>query len=162
VITKHKIITKETLKRKLPQLRRQRKVIAFTNGCFDLIHYGHISYLQDAKQKNRILIVGLNSDASVRKIKGSKRPIIGQSQRAAVLASLACVDYVVIFGESTPEKLIAAIKPDVLIKGADWKGKKVAGSRVVRSYGGKVQYIKYISSCSTTKLIKVIFQKCKR
>ena len=146
-----KIVSQKTLKKKITGLRKQKKTVAFTNGCFDILHLGHVLYLQRAK-KNRILIVGLNSDRSVRKIKGPRRPILPEKARAALLASLECVDYVTLFNEETPAKLIAALKPDVLIKGADWKGKEVAGSESVR----KVEYIKYIDGCSTSHIIKKI------
>ena len=154
--SQQKIVSLETLKRKIALHRRQGKQIAFTNGCFDILHRGHISYLEAAKKKSRILIIGLNSDDSIQKIKGPKRPIIGQKERAGVLAALGCVDYVVIFNEETPYRLISAVKPDVLIKGADWKGKEVVGSQVVKSYGGEVEYISYVPGSSTTKIIEKI------
>src|SRR5208283_379843 len=128
-INKH--LTLPRLLKKLPALRRQGKTIAFTNGCFDLMHIGHVKYLEDASKGSRILIVGLNSDTSTRLIKGPHRPIITQNSRAAVLAALESVDFVVIFNEDTPYKTIAAIKPDILIKGADWKGKSVIGEDLV-------------------------------
>lgn len=155
-----KILKLETLKRKIAQLRKKGKQIAFTNGCFDILHYGHVSYLEEVKKKDRILIVGLNSDSSIRKIKGAKRPIIKQDQRAALLAALSCVDYVTIFNEETPLKTITVLKPDVLIKGADWKTKGVVGADVVKSNGGRVEFIKYISNLSTTGIIKKIKEKC--
>ena len=158
--SQQKIVSLETLKRKLAAARRNGKVIAFTNGCFDILHRGHVSYLEAAKKKNRILIVGLNSDSSIQSIKGSKRPIIGQKERASVLAALACVDYVVLFNEDTPYRLIKAIKPDVLIKGADWKGKDVAGSDVVLQNGGRVELVKHLTQYSTTKIIETIKEKC--
>ena len=154
--TQSKITKLEDLKRKVAQQRRKGKKIAFTNGCFDLLHLGHVSYLQEAKKANRILIVGLNSDQSIRKIKGPKRPIVGEKERAPVLAALACVDFVIIFREETPEKLIKNLRPDILIKGADWKGKNVVGGEFIQSYGGKVEYIKYIPQCSTTNMIEKI------
>lgn len=148
---RHKIVSRKTLKNIIARLRRQGKTIAFTNGCFDILHLGHVLYLQQAK-KNRVLIVGLNSDKSVRKIKGPRRPILPEKARAVLLASLEDVDYVTIFNEDTPAKLIAALKPDVLIKGADWKGKEVAGSEIVK----KVEYIKYVDGYSTSNIIKKI------
>ncbi len=148
---RQKIVSQGTLKRKIAALRKQGNKIAFTNGCFDILHLGHVLYLQKAK-KNRVLVIGLNSDKSVHKIKGPRRPILPQKARAILLASLECVDYVTIFNEDTPAKLIAALKPDVLIKGADWKGKEVAGSEVVK----KVEYIKYIDGYSTSNIIKKI------
>lgn len=149
---KNKILSLASLLKKLPALRRAGKVIAFTNGCFDLMHLGHVRYLEDAAAKGRVLIVGLNSDRSTRRIKGPSRPIMGQKSRAAVLAALESVDYVVIFNEATPYKTIAAIKPDILIKGADWKGKTVVGQDLVK----KVEFIKYIQGFSTTGIIEKI------
>ena len=147
-----KIISLQSLKRKLIVLRRAGKTIAFTNGCFDLMHLGHVNYLQAAKNKDRILIVGLNSDKSIRSIKDPSRPICPQKSRAAVLAALQSVDFVVLFDEDTPYKLIQAVKPDILIKGADYKGKKVVGSDIA----GKVELVKYIKGFSTTNIIKKI------
>jgi len=150
-----KIISPQTLKKKLTSLRHAGKTIAFTNGCFDLMHLGHVQYLQSAKAKNRILIVGLNSDQSIRRIKGPSRPICPQKSRAAVLAALECVDYVVIFNEETPYQLIQNLKPDVLIKGADWKGKEIVGADLVK----KVELIKYVAGFSTTNIIQRILGK---
>ncbi len=159
--TLSKVIKLPLLKKKLAVLRRQKRVIAFTNGCFDILHYGHVSYLESAKKKDRILIVGMNSDASVRSLdKGPERPIVPQDQRAAVLAGLACVDFVVIFDAPTPAGLIAALKPDVLIKGADWKGKQVAGADAVKANGGRVEFITYIDRLSTTNIIEKIRRQC--
>ena len=154
--TQIKIIKLETLKKKVCMLRKRKDKVAFTNGCFDILHLGHVSYLQEAKKSADILIVALNSDRSVRKIKGPKRPIVRERSRAAVLAALACVDYVVLFDEETPLKLIEAVKPDILIKGADWKGKGAVGSGYVRTYGGKVKFIKFIKGLSSTGIINRI------
>ncbi len=158
--THKKIVGLKKLQRALIGLKRQGKRIAFTYGCFDILHFGHVQYLEKAKGRDRVLIIGLNSDRSVRKIKGPERPIVAQNARAAVLAALACVDYVTIFNEDTPQKLIAALKPDVLVKGADWKGKEVAGSDVVRKYGGKVEYARYVPRYSSTNIIEAVLQKC--
>jgi len=154
--TKSKIVQLRTFKKKISKFHRQRKKIAFTNGCFDVLHVGHISYLQAAKKVNRILIVGLNSDRSARKIKGVGRPIVKEQDRAIMLAALACVDYVIFFDEDTPLKLIEAIKPDILIKGADWKKKGAVGSDFVCKNGGKVEYIRYLPGCSSTNIIERI------
>lgn len=151
-----KILSAPALKRKIAGLRRKRKKIVFTNGCFDILHYGHISYLQKAKKNNRVLVVGLNSDASVRKIKGRGRPISKQRERAAVLAALECVDFVTIFNQDTPYNLIKKIVPDVLIKGADWKNKGVVGADIVKENGGRVELVRYLPNYSTTKIIKKI------
>lgn len=157
-----KVVKLSALKKKLAVLRRQKRVIAFTNGCFDILHYGHISYLEAAKKKDRVLIVGLNSDASVRSLeKGPERPVVPQEQRAAVLAGLACVDFVVVFDEPTPAALIVALRPDVLIKGADWKGKPVAGADSVKAHGGRVEFIRYIDRLSTTNIIEKIRRQCR-
>jgi D-beta-D-heptose 7-phosphate kinase/D-beta-D-heptose 1-phosphate adenosyltransferase len=147
-----KIIGIAALKKKLSVLRKAGKTIAFTNGCFDLMHLGHVTYLQKAKKGDRVLVVGLNSDRSTRRIKGPSRPIIGQKSRAAVLAALESVDFVVIFNENTPHELIKAVGPDVLVKGADWKGKKVVGADIAK----KVELIPYIKGFSTTQIIKKI------
>ncbi|MDP2938873.1 MAG: D-glycero-beta-D-manno-heptose 1-phosphate adenylyltransferase [Candidatus Omnitrophota bacterium] len=158
----NKIVNLVKLIRIVKHLRRQDKKIIFTNGCFDILHPGHISYLEEAKEKNGILVVGLNSDSSVRKIKGKSRPIISQLDRAKVLASVSCVDYIVIFNTATPLKLIRLIKPDVLVKGADWKGRVVVGESFVNSYGGRVRLVKYLKGYSTTKIINHILSLCKR
>jgi len=156
-----KVIKLSLLKKKLALLRRQKRVVAFTNGCFDILHYGHVSYLEAAKKKDRILIVGMNSDVSVRSLnKGIDRPIVPQDQRAAVLAGLACVDFVILFDEPTPAKLIGALQPDILIKGADWKGKEVAGADVVKANGGRVEFITYVQRLSTTNIIEKIRRSC--
>ena len=154
--TKSKIVKLPTLKKKIAQLRKRRRRIAFTNGCFDILHSGHISYLQKAKRANRILIVGLNSDRSVRKIKGPARPIMKEKERAFILSALQCVDYVTLFNEETPTKLIESLKPDILIKGADWKKKGIVGSESVRANGGVIEYINFISGYSSTDVIKRI------
>ncbi|MCK5214946.1 MAG: D-glycero-beta-D-manno-heptose 1-phosphate adenylyltransferase [Candidatus Omnitrophica bacterium] len=154
--SRRKVVTLSTLKRKLPALRKSGKEIAFTNGCFDIIHYGHVCYLQKAKKNERVLIIGLNSDISIRKIKGPSRPINKQNHRAGVLAALSCVDYIVLFDESTPYHLIKSVKPDVMIKGSDWKGKDVAGSDIVQGYGGNLELISFVPNCSTTKIIEKI------
>ncbi|MCK4881408.1 MAG: D-glycero-beta-D-manno-heptose 1-phosphate adenylyltransferase [Candidatus Omnitrophica bacterium] len=159
--TQSKIIKIPTLKKKIYALRKGRRKckIAFTNGCFDILHLGHVSYLEEAKRSADILVVGLNSDRSVRKIKGPKRPIVGERSRAGVLAALACVDHVVLFDEETPVKLIEAVKPDILIKGADWKGKGAVGSEIVRANGGKVKFIKFVKGVSSTNIINCIVKR---
>ncbi len=135
---------------------RKKKKIVFTNGCFDIIHYGHIQYLQKARAKGDILIVGLNSDKSVKRLKGTKRPINCQKDRAEILAEFISVNFIIIFNEDTPLDLIKTIKPDILIKGADWSNKPIVGSDVVESYGGKTLTIPYIKNRSTSGIIKKI------
>ena len=147
-----KIIGIAALKKKLSALRKAGRTIAFTNGCFDLMHLGHVTYLQKAKKGDRVLVVGLNSDQSTRRIKGPSRPVVPQRSRAAVLSALESVDFVVIFNEDTPEKIIKAIRPDILIKGGDWKGNQVIGADIAK----KVELIAYIKGFSTTQIIEKI------
>ena len=151
-----KIKTLSELTRILKKLKNKRKAVVFTNGCFDILHVGHVSYLEKARSTGDILIVGLNSDSSIRKLKGEKRPLVSQKNRARVLSALTSVDFIVIFSSLTPFNLIKAIKPDVLVKGGDWKVKDVIGSDIVKSYGGKVKSLPYIKGFSTKSLIKKI------
>lgn len=130
--------------------------LVFTNGCFDIIHRGHVEYLNQAKSLGKYLLVGLNSDESVRKIKGEGRPINIEADRAFVLSNLKCVDAVIVFNEDTPYNLIKAVRPDILVKGGDWKEDKIVGSDVVKNYGGKVYSLKYIDSYSTSNIIDKI------
>ncbi len=157
-----KIINLFNLQRMINNLKRRGKKIIFTNGCFDILHPGHVSYLEKAKEKNSILIIGLNSDSSVKKVKDKTRPINPEMDRARVLAGLAAVDYVVIFREPTPIKLIRTLKPDCLVKGADWKGKTVAGEEVLSGYGGRVKLVGYLKKYSTTKTIQRISRLCQK
>ncbi|MFH1407180.1 MAG: D-glycero-beta-D-manno-heptose 1-phosphate adenylyltransferase [Candidatus Omnitrophota bacterium] len=138
--------------------KRKSQTVVFTNGCFDILHYGHTEYLWRAKKLGTILIVALNSDASVKKIKGKTRPINKQFERARVLAALGFVDYVTIFNEATPLKVIKEIKPDILVKGGDWKKQNIVGAEFVNSYSGKVIALPYIKGYSTTLLL----EKCTR
>jgi D-beta-D-heptose 7-phosphate kinase/D-beta-D-heptose 1-phosphate adenosyltransferase len=142
--------------------REQNKKVVFTNGCFDLLHRGHIEYLKKAKRLGDILMVGLNSDSSVRKIKGQGRPIQKQADRAAILASLYFVDYVFIFNELTPFKLISKLIPDILVKGGDWKVKDIVGKDIVESHGGKVLSIKMIKGESTRNIIQTVLKRFRR
>jgi rfaE bifunctional protein nucleotidyltransferase chain/domain len=135
---------------------RGKKKIVFTNGCFDILHAGHADYLNKAKSLGDILVVGINSDASVRRIKGEKRPILPQQMRAYLLDNLKPVDYVVIFEEDTPLELIKAIKPDVLVKGADWDLERIVGADFVLSYGGRVERIPFSFDISTSKVVERI------
>ncbi|HBO84053.1 MAG: glycerol-3-phosphate cytidylyltransferase [Deltaproteobacteria bacterium GWC2_42_11] len=151
-----KVIIPSKLKTLLKRLRRQNKKIVFTNGCFDIIHAGHVRYLKGAKRLGDMLIVGLNSDSSVRKIKGDFRPLIHQKERAEVLSALEPVNYVVIFNETTPLKLIKNISPDVLVKGADWRGHEIVGSDYVKAAGGRIARIRLVKGRSTSSIIKKI------
>ena len=150
---KPKLIARREITRFCEKLRKRRKKLVFTNGVFDIIHMGHVSYLSRAKKLGDILIIGLNSDASVRRLKGRGRPLNRQSDRAGVLAALEVVDYVVVFSEDTPEKLIGQVRPDVLVKGADYKISEIVGAEFVRSYGGKVKRIRLLPGRSTSRLL---------
>ncbi|MEJ5172969.1 MAG: D-glycero-beta-D-manno-heptose 1-phosphate adenylyltransferase [Hydrogenothermaceae bacterium] len=138
------------------KLKKEGKKIVFTNGCFDIIHAGHVDYLQKAKSLGDFLIVGLNSDESVRRLKGDGRPVNPQEQRKRVLEALKPVDMVIIFEEDTPERLIKEIKPDVLVKGGDWKIENIVGADFVMSYGGKVYTIDFVYDTSTTKIVQKV------
>ena len=144
------------------KLKSAGKKIVFTNGVFDIIHRGHVEYLTAAKELGDILIVGMNSDKSVKIIKGDKRPIVSEENRAFVLSNLKPVDYVVIFNEDNPLELIRRILPDVLVKGADWEKDKIIGSDVVIANGGEVKTIKFVENNSSTNIIESVIEKyCK-
>jgi D-beta-D-heptose 7-phosphate kinase/D-beta-D-heptose 1-phosphate adenosyltransferase len=131
--------------------------VVFTNGCFDLVHAGHVRYLRDARAFGDLLVVGLNSDASVRRLgKGPERPILGEGERAEILAALESVDYVTLFDEDTPLELVRALRPDVLVKGGDWAPDEVAGADVVRESGGRVEIVRYHPGLSTTEIVRRI------
>ena len=153
-----KILKLKDLMVTLKYIRESGKRIVFTNGCFDILHVGHVRYLAEARAKGDVLVLGLNSDVSVKSIKFDNRPIIGQDQRAEVLAGLACVDYITVFDEPDPLALIQAVKPDVLVKGVDWEEKNIIGSDVVKSYGGKVVRIKMVPDISTSRIIRRILE----
>jgi rfaE bifunctional protein nucleotidyltransferase chain/domain len=136
--------------------REKGKKIVFTNGCFDIIHAGHVDYLEKAKSLGDFLVVGLNSDESVKRLKGPTRPVNPVDQRKKVLQALKPVDLVIIFEEDTPERLIKEIKPDILVKGGDWKIENIVGADFVMSYGGKVYTIDFVYDTSTTKIIEKI------
>ncbi len=133
--------------------QRSQKKIVFTNGCFDLLHVGHVRYLKEAKALGDVLVVALNTDASVQKLKGPTRPVQKEEDRAEILAALGCVDHTFLFSEETPEKVIRKIKPDFLVKGGDWAVSQIVGSEVVLSYGGKVLSLPFVDGKSTTSLI---------
>ena len=141
------------------RLREAGKKVLFTNGCFDLLHPGHVRYLQQARALGDALIVALNSDRSVRELKGDKRPILTQDERAEVMAALACVDYVAIFDEPTPREVIAALLPDVLVKGGDWGIDQIVGREEVEAAGGQVMSLPFVDGCSTTDVIERIAQR---
>lgn len=152
-----KVTTREELASLLAERRRQQQRVVFTNGCFDLMHIGHIRYLQAARNLGDVLVVGVNSDSSVRTLdKGTDRPIVPDVQRAEVLAALACVDYVVIFPEPDPGTLIATLQPDILVKGGDWPVDRIVGRETVEARGGRVQTIPLVPGVSTTTLVQRI------
>jgi D-beta-D-heptose 7-phosphate kinase/D-beta-D-heptose 1-phosphate adenosyltransferase len=154
-----KIRPLDQLKKLVEDARQNSKTVVFTNGCFDLLHVGHVKYLQQARQCGDLLILGLNSDASVRRLKGEKRPLIQEHERAHVLAALSCVDFVTIFDEDTPRELISALRPDILVKGGDYLPEEVVGKDIVESYGGRVEIIPFVDGRSTTSLINRILEK---
>ncbi len=129
------------------------KTVVTTNGCFDLLHKGHVSYLREAKKQGDFLFVGINADASVRAIKGPSRPINSESDRAYVIEALEMVDAVCVFEEETPENLLRALKPNVHVKGADWKGKNIPEESIVKEWGGRVHYAGFVDGYSSTKII---------
>ncbi len=154
-----KITTVKKLTGELERRRAAGQKIVFTNGCFDLLHVGHVRYLAGARAKGDLLVVGLNSDESVRCIKGDKRPIVEAHQRAEVLAGLWCVDYVVIFSEPDPLNIIKALKPHVLVKGGDWPEDEIVGADFVKSNGGSVQRVPLVSGASTSGIIQTIVER---
>jgi len=156
-----KIVAPGNLASKVKKLRGSGKRIVFTNGCFDILHCGHIRYLQAARQTGDVLIVALNSDRSVQTIKGPLRPIIQETQRAEVLASLGCVDVVILFDDPDPLALIQSIKPDVLVKGKDWAEDEIVGADVVKANGGRVVRVPVVADISTSEIIRRIIERCR-
>jgi len=156
---KNKIEDRKDLKKVVERLKKEGKRVVFTNGCFDLIHVGHTRYLEEAKKLGDILIVAVNSDQSVMTIKGKKRPIIPEEERAEVLSALQCVDFVVIFHEPDPLNIISLLKPDVLVKGGDWSEDAIIGREVVESIGGKVVRIPEIKGASSSSIIDKIVNR---
>lgn len=148
------ILTKEQLNQLRESASLEEKSIVFTNGCFDILHAGHVTYLQEAKTLGDILIVGLNSDASVRRLKGELRPINTQDDRACVLDALRSIDYVVVFDEDTPYDVIKSVQPDVLVKGGDYAVDDIVGGDIVRERGGNVRVLPFVQGKSTTAIIE--------
>ena len=153
-----KICPRKELKAEVDRLKKQGKKVIFTNGCFDILHAGHTRYLREARKLGDALILGLNSDSSVRAIKGEKRPIVPQDERAEVLAALSSVDYVTIFDEETPLALIEFLQPDVIVKGGDWAEKDIVGADSVRKWGGRVAIMPELEGASTTNIIDRVLQ----
>jgi D-beta-D-heptose 7-phosphate kinase/D-beta-D-heptose 1-phosphate adenosyltransferase len=153
-----KIHPRSELKAEVDRLKREGKKVIFTNGCFDILHAGHTRYLREAKKLGDVLVLALNSDSSVRSIKGEKRPIVPETERAEVVASLASVDYVTIFDELTPIELIEFLQPDIIVKGGDWAEKDIVGAETVRRWGGRVAIMPEIKGASTTNVIEKVLQ----
>ena len=156
---KEKIKTKEYLRRIIQDLKAKGKRIVFTNGCFDLLHLGHIRYLEKAKTLGDILVVGVNSDHSVQNLKGPKRPILPEEERAEILSGLGCVDYITIFDEEDPLELISTLQPDILVKGGDWTKETTVGREVVERSGGEVVILPFVEGASTSNLIDTILKR---
>jgi D-beta-D-heptose 7-phosphate kinase/D-beta-D-heptose 1-phosphate adenosyltransferase len=150
---KDKIKTLDELQPIVQQAKSSRRLVVFTNGCFDILHSGHVKLLEQCRQAGDVLIIGLNSDASVRKLKGPERPVVAQEQRAEVVAALEAVDYVVIFDELDPLQVITRLVPDVLIKGGDWTPATIIGRDIVESAGGRVFAIPLMDGVSTTGIV---------
>ena len=157
-----KILPRAAVRRRLAVLRRRGARIVFTNGCFDLLHPGHVRYLRAARRLGDVLVVGVNSDASVRRLKGAGRPLVPQRARCEVLAALEMVDYVVVFGADTPQALIAAVQPDVLVKGGDWTPDRIVGADLVRARGGIVRSLRFAPGYSTSALVERIARRVRR
>lgn len=151
-----KILPLDQLRIERDRLRQAGKKVVFTNGCFDLLHPGHVRYLQQARALGDALIVALNSDRSVRELKGDNRPILTEAERSEVMAALACVDFVTVFDEPTPREIIATLLPDVLVKGGDWGIDTIIGREEVEAAGGQVMSLPFVDGCSTTEIINRI------
>lgn len=155
------IKTREEIKQIRTQLKSDGKKVVFTNGVFDLIHAGHVDYLVKAKQLGDVLILALNTDSSVKRIKGNKRPILKQDERAFIVSNLKPVDYVTFFEDDTPADIISDLIPDVLVKGADWAMDKIVGREIVEANGGEVKTIEFVNQQSTSNVINIIKERYK-
>jgi len=156
---KQKLKERKELLEIIKGLKAKRKRIVFTNGCFDLLHIGHVRYLEKARGLGDVLVVGVNRDTSVRKLKGPKRPILPEEERAEILSGLGCVDYVTLFSELDPLKLITSLHPDVLVKGGDWTKEQIVGREIVERSGGEVVIIPFVGKASTSNLIETILKR---
>jgi rfaE bifunctional protein nucleotidyltransferase chain/domain len=157
VSTSHKVVTWDSLLNSRRHCASTRKTVVWTNGCFDLLHLGHIRNLEAARSLGDVLVVGVNSDLSVRQLKGSGRPIVPENERAQIIAALACVDYVILFDELTPEVAIARLQPDVHCKGADYApphGKPIPEASIVAGYGGRIEVLPLLPTLSTSDLVR--------
>lgn len=157
-----KEISLATLRKKIRAMQRRGKKVVFTNGCFDLLHVGHVRYLSAARALGDCLIVAINSDASVRRLKGPSRPIVPHRERLEVLSALGCIDYLILFSDDTPRRIIDALIPDILVKGGDWSLSEIVGRETVERHGGKVVRIKTVAGASTTRLIERILSRAGR
>ena len=157
-----KVLDRKTLKERVDSFRQSGKIVVFTNGCFDLLHVGHVRYLEEARKQGDCLVVAVNSDSSVRQIKGPERPIIAEEQRAEVVAALGCVDWVTIFDEPDPLVLIKLLKPDVLVKGGDWPEEKIVGASEVKEAGGKVSRIPQEVGVSTSDILEKVGEAARK
>jgi len=156
---RNKLRTWEEITTIIQDLKADNKKIVFTNGCFDVIHAGHVKYLSEARDLGDVLILGLNSDLSVKRLKGNSRPINSEEDRSIVLSALTSISYIIIFEDDTPYKLIKHIKPNILVKGGDWKPEDIVGSDIVSSYNGEVRNLSYINGKSSTDIINKIKEK---
>lgn len=156
---REKVKKRDDLRGIIQDLKAKGKRIIFTNGCFDLLHIGHVRYLEEAKSLGDILVVGVNSDASVRGLKGPNRPILPEEERAEILSGLACVDYVTIFDEPTPSNLISLLLPHVLVKGGDWTKEETVGWETVERTGGEVVILSFVEGSSSSQLIETILKR---
>ena len=154
-----KVLNRQALAQEAARLRSQGKNLVFTNGVFDLLHVGHLRYLQQARALGDALAIGLNADSCVKRLKGDKRPILPEAERAELLAGLACVDYVCLFDEDDPRELIKAVVPNLLVKGGDWPIEKILGRDTVEAAGGKVLSLPFVAGRSTTTIVKDIARK---
>jgi D-beta-D-heptose 7-phosphate kinase/D-beta-D-heptose 1-phosphate adenosyltransferase len=155
----NKLLTLDEVVRIRSRLRNEGKKLVFTNGCFDLLHVGHVRYLNCARAMGDALVVAVNSDRSIREIKGKGRPIVPEAERAEVLSALACIDYIFIFDDPTPQQVIDAIVPDVLVKGADWDLSEIVGRETVEKGGGIVRNIPLVEGSSTTGIIEKVIER---
>jgi D-beta-D-heptose 7-phosphate kinase / D-beta-D-heptose 1-phosphate adenosyltransferase len=159
MMMQEKIKRKEDLQRIIEDLKAKGKRIVFTNGCFDLLHLGHIRYLEKAKFLGDILVVGVNSDRSVQSLKGPERPILPEEERAEILSGLECVDYITLFDELAPLELISSLQPHILVKGGDWAKETTVGREVVERSGGEVVILPFVEGSSTSNLIETILKR---
>jgi D-beta-D-heptose 7-phosphate kinase/D-beta-D-heptose 1-phosphate adenosyltransferase len=156
---REKIKEREDLRRIVEDLKSKGKRIVFTNGCFDLLHIGHVRYLEQARSLGDILVVGVNGDRSVRELKGPHRPILPVEERAEILSGLSCVNYITVFDEATPLELISSLQPHVIVKGGDWTRESTVGREVVERSGGEVVILPFVEGSSTSNLIETILKR---